>query len=229
MIGKCIASQANATFFSISASSLTSKWVGESEKMMRALFAVARCHQPAVIFIDEIDSMLCARTDGEVESSRRLKTEFLVQFDGVGTSSEDRILVIGATNRPQELDEAARRRFSKRLYIPLPEASGRKQLVSLLMSKEYSRLSEADLEQISVWSEGYSGSDLVTLCREASYGPMRIYSDISTVSKSDVRPILLEDFKSALSLARASVSKEELTGYVEWNAKFGSIPNQISK
>lgn len=80
MIGKCIASQAKATFFSISASSLTSKWVGEGEKMVRALFAVARCSQPAVIFIDEIDSLLTQRTDGEVEASRRIKTEFLVQF-----------------------------------------------------------------------------------------------------------------------------------------------------
>jgi fidgetin-like protein 1 len=80
MIGKCIASQAKATFFSISASSLTSKWVGEGEKMVRALFAVARCSQPAVIFIDEIDSLLTQRTDGEFEASRRIKTEFLVQF-----------------------------------------------------------------------------------------------------------------------------------------------------
>lgn len=80
LIGKCIASQAAATFFSISASSLTSKWVGEGEKMVRALFAVARCSQPAVIFIDEIDSLLTQRTDGEVEASRRIKTEFLVQF-----------------------------------------------------------------------------------------------------------------------------------------------------
>ena len=80
MIGKCIANQAKATFFSISASSLTSKWVGEGEKMVRALFAVARCSQPAVIFIDEIDSLLTQRTDSEVEASRRIKTEFLVQF-----------------------------------------------------------------------------------------------------------------------------------------------------
>lgn len=80
LIGKCIASQAKATFFSISASSLTSKWVGEGEKMVRALFAVARCSQPSVIFIDEIDSLLTQRTDGEFEASRRIKTEFLVQF-----------------------------------------------------------------------------------------------------------------------------------------------------
>jgi len=106
LIGKCIASQAKATFFSISASSLTSKWVGEGEKMVRALFAVARCHQPAVIFIDEIDSLLSQRTDGEMEANRRIKTEFLVQLDGAATSSEDRILIVGATNR---YDEARKR------------------------------------------------------------------------------------------------------------------------
>ena len=97
LIGKCIASQAKATFFSISASSLTSKWVGESEKLVKALFQMARVRQPSVIFIDEIDSLLCQRVDGEQEATRRIKTEFLVQFDGCGTQSQDRILVIGAS------------------------------------------------------------------------------------------------------------------------------------
>ncbi|MGH0121585.1 UNVERIFIED_CONTAM: hypothetical protein FKN15_015015 [Acipenser sinensis] len=99
LIGKCIASQSGATFFSISASSLTSKWVGEGEKMVRALFAIARCYQPAVIFIDEIDSLLSQRVDGEHDSSPRIKTEFLVHLDGAITSTNDRILVVGATNR----------------------------------------------------------------------------------------------------------------------------------
>ncbi|ORY39273.1 P-loop containing nucleoside triphosphate hydrolase protein [Rhizoclosmatium globosum] len=111
LIGKCIATQSGAKFFSISSSSLTSKWVGDGEKMVRALFAVARVHQP---------SLLTQRTDGEVESTRRIKTEFLVQFDGCGTSSEDRILLIGATNRPHEIDEAARRRFRKKLTESRP-------------------------------------------------------------------------------------------------------------
>ena len=110
LIGKCIASQSGSTFFSISASSLTSKWIGEGEKMVRALFAVARVHQPSVVFIDEIDSLLSQRSESEHEASRRIKTEFLVQLDGATTEGEERILVVGATNRPQELDEAARRR-----------------------------------------------------------------------------------------------------------------------
>jgi SpoVK/Ycf46/Vps4 family AAA+-type ATPase len=210
MIGKCIASQAKATFFSISASSLTSKWVGESEKMMRALFAVARCHQPAVIFIDEIDSMLCQRTDGEFEASRRLKTEFLVQFDGASTCAEDRILVIGATNRPQELDEAARRRLVKRLYIPLPDSPARRQIILNLLSNQTHALSFIDLDAIVEQTEGYSGSDMDCLCREAALGPIRVIQDILAVNASEVRAIGKQDFDYALTQVRASVSERDL-------------------
>ena len=134
LIGKAIASEAKATFFSISASSLTSKWVGQGEKMVRALFAVAEVLQPSVIFIDEIDSLLTNRSEKDQESSRRIKTEFLVRLEGTRTNSKDRVLVIGATNRPQELDEAARRRFVKRLYIPLPNKNGREALVRRIIS-----------------------------------------------------------------------------------------------
>lgn len=223
LIGKCIASQAGATFFSISASSLTSKWVGEGEKMVRALFAVARCQQPAVIFIDEIDSLLSQRGDGEHESSRRIKTEFLVQLDGAATSSEDRILVVGATNRPQEIDEAARRRLVKRLYIPLPEASARKQIVVNLMSKEQCCLSEEELALVVQHSDGFSGADMTQLCREASLGPIRSLQavDIATITPDQVRPIAYSDFENAFRTVRPSVSPEDLELYENWNRTFG--------
>ncbi|CAH6999043.1 fidgetin-like protein 1 [Phodopus roborovskii] len=223
LIGKCIASQSGATFFSISASSLTSKWVGEGEKMVRALFAVARCHQPAVIFIDEIDSLLSQRGDGEHESSRRIKTEFLVQLDGATTSSEDRILVVGATNRPQEIDEAARRRLVKRLYIPLPEASARKQIVVNLMSKEPCCLSDEEIELVVQQSDGFSGADMTQLCREASLGPIRSLhtADIATISPDQVRPIAYIDFENAFKTVRPSVSPKDLELYENWNETFG--------
>ncbi|XP_054847494.1 fidgetin-like protein 1 [Eublepharis macularius] len=223
LIGKCIACQSGATFFSISASSLTSKWVGEGEKMVRALFAVARCHQPAVIFIDEIDSLLSQRGDGEHESSRRIKTEFLVQLDGATTSSEDRLLVVGATNRPQEIDEAARRRLVKRLYIPLPEASARKQIVSRLMSKEHCSLTEEEVELIVKKSDGFSGADMTQLCREASLGPIRSlqFVDIATITPEQVRPIVFQDFDNALRTVRPSVSSRDLELYDTWNQTFG--------
>ncbi|XP_007942141.1 fidgetin-like protein 1 [Orycteropus afer afer] len=223
LIGKCIASQSGATFFSISASSLTSKWVGEGEKMVRALFAVARCQQPAVIFIDEIDSLLSQRGDGEHESSRRIKTEFLVQLDGATTSSEDRILVVGATNRPQEIDEAARRRLVKRLYIPLPEASARKQIVFRLMSKEQCCLKEEEIELIVQQSDGFSGADMTQLCREASLGPIRSLqtADIVTITPDQVRPIAYIDFENAFRTVRPSVSPKDLELYENWNKTFG--------
>ncbi|XP_075068743.1 fidgetin-like protein 1 [Mixophyes fleayi] len=223
LIGKCIACQSGATFFSISASSLTSKWVGEGEKMVRALFTVARCHQPAVIFIDEIDSLLSQRGEGEHESSRRIKTEFLVQLDGATTSSDDRILVVGATNRPQEIDEAARRRLVKRLYIPLPEASARKQIVVSLMCREHCSLTEQEVEAIVLQADGFSGADMTQLCREAALGPIRSIQamDISTITPEQVRSIAYIDFQNAFQTVRPSVSKKDLELYENWNKTFG--------
>lgn len=143
---------------------------------MRALFAVAKVEQPSVIFIDEIDSILCQRTSEENECTRRIKTEFLVQLDGTGTGENDRILVVGATNRPQELDEAARRRLTKRLYIPLPDLEARKQIVENLMSQTKSILSPEEIDHIAKESEGFSGADMANLCKEASMGPIRTLS-----------------------------------------------------
>ncbi|XP_045110878.1 fidgetin-like protein 1 [Portunus trituberculatus] len=223
MIGKCIACQSGSTFFSISASSLTSKWVGEGEKMVRAMFAVARCHQPAVIFIDEIDSLLTQRSDSEHESSRRIKTEFLVQLDGATTDNEERLLVVGATNRPQELDEAARRRLVKKLYIPLPDHQARQQITEKLMVSQSHSLMPDDIDHICKLTEGYSGADMANLCREAALGPIRSISfdDIHHISVEQVRPITLDDFVQALSCIKASVSDKDLHMYVEWNKKFG--------
>ncbi|XP_025206779.1 fidgetin-like protein 1 isoform X2 [Melanaphis sacchari] len=223
LIGKCIASQSNSTFFSISASTITSKWIGEGEKSVRALFAVARCHQPAVIFIDEIDSLLCQRNEQEHDSSRKIKTEFLIQLDGAGTSDDDRILIIGATNRPQELDEAARRRLVKKLYIRLPDLQARKDMIKKLVDSENHVLSDDDLEKIASLSNGYSGADMKSLCQEASLGPIRsmTFDMINKIEADQVRPINLQDFLSALNIVMPSVSSEDLSHYVTWNEKFG--------
>lgn len=115
----CATEMEKGTFFSISSSDIMSKYVGESEKIIKALFAMARKEKPSIIFIDEIDSMVGSRSDGENEASRRVKTEFLVQMQGVGNDDQG-ILVLGATNLPWALDPAIRRRFERRIYIPLP-------------------------------------------------------------------------------------------------------------
>ncbi|XP_028038139.1 fidgetin-like protein 1 [Bombyx mandarina] len=223
LIGKCVAAQCKATFFSISASSLTSKWIGDGEKMVRALFAVARCHQPAVIFIDEIDSLLTQRSDSEHEATRRIKTEFLVQFDGAATSEEDRLLIVGATNRPHELDEAARRRLVKRLYIPLPETDARKQIIMNLLRNENNELTPDQISEIADLTEGYSGADMKSLCCEAAMGPVRAVplSQILNVDRDKVRPVCLKDFTSALQRVKPSVSQDDLGQYIKWNKTYG--------
>ncbi|KAI5635480.1 ATPase family associated with various cellular activities (AAA) domain-containing protein [Phthorimaea operculella] len=223
LIGKCVAAQCRATFFSISASSLTSKWIGDGEKMVRALFAVARVHQPAVIFIDEIDSLLTQRSDTEHEATRRIKTEFLVQFDGAATAEEDRLLIVGATNRPQELDEAARRRLVKRLYIPLPDIDARKQIITNLLQSENNELTEEEIEEVAKMTDGYSGADMKSLCSEAAMGPIRAvpFSQITTIHADNVRPVCAQDFTDALQRVRPSVSQDDLGQYVKWNQTYG--------
>mmetsp|Transcript_84273 Transcript_84273/g.181718 ORF Transcript_84273/g.181718 Transcript_84273/m.181718 type:complete len:185 (+) Transcript_84273:322-876(+) len=118
MLGRAIAHECNATFFNISASVLTSKWVGEGEKLVKTLFEIAKDKAPSVIFIDEIDSLFSMRSDKEEEHSRRMKTEFMVQTDGINSDDKKdngHILLIGATNRPGEIDDALRRRLEKRI------------------------------------------------------------------------------------------------------------------
>lgn len=226
LIGKCIASESSATFFAISASSLTSKWVGEGEKMVRALFAVARCMQPSVVFIDEIDSLLTQRVDGEHDSSRRMKTEFLVQFDGVSTGAEDRLLIVGATNRPQELDEAARRRFTKRLYIPLPDESARKQIIENLMKKQKNSLTSDCIDIIAAKTAGFSGADMAVLCKEAAMVVLRSLirsrGGAKNLSHDDLPPITRGDFDLAMKLVKASVSGSDMSSYVEWDNQYGA-------
>lgn len=167
LLARAVATECAATFFSISAASLTSKYVGDGEKMVRALFAVARELQPAIIFIDEIDSLLSERSQSEHEASRRLKTEFLIQFDGLptGNSENERVVVMAATNRPQELDEAALRRFPKRVYVTLPDFDTRIALLSSLLQKQNSPLREDELRVLAKLTDGYSGSDLTALAR----------------------------------------------------------------
>nr|XP_010929777.1 ATPase family AAA domain-containing protein FIGL1 [Elaeis guineensis]XP_029122296.1 ATPase family AAA domain-containing protein FIGL1 [Elaeis guineensis] len=228
MIGKAIAGEAKATFFYISASSLTSKWIGEGEKLVRALFGVASCREPAVIFVDEIDSLLSQRkSEGEHESSRRLKTQFLIEMEGFDSGNEQ-ILLIGATNRPQELDEAARRRLTKRLYIPLPSSEARAWIIRNLLEKDgLFKLSWEDTVAICKLTEGYSGSDMKNLVKEASMGPLREALrqgiEITKLSKEDMRPVTLQDFENALQEVRPSVSLNELGTYEEWNRQFGSL------
>ena len=217
----------STTLLSLTASTLTSKYVGEGEKITQALFKKAAKKSPSVIFIDEIDSILTARKSNEHEASRRLKTEFFAAFDGLTNdeSGKSDVLVIGATNRPHELDDAAIRRFTKRIYVPMPDSEARKGLLEKLLRDHDAPLNENELAAVAKATADYSYSDITNLCRDAAFGPIREIksADLVRISARDVRKMNLEDFRSAIMKIRISVDKEALKKYREWNSKFGDV------
>ncbi|KAG3117965.1 Spastin [Phytophthora idaei] len=222
LLAKAVATEAKATFFNISASSLTSKWVGEGEKLVRALFEMARELQPSVVFMDEIDALLSTRSASENEASRRIKNQFFTELDGAASSQEDRILVMGATNLPQELDEAIIRRLEKRIYVPLPDASSREGLIRHLLSSQKFTLSSREFKHIVKATEGYSGSDLKAVCKDAALGPIReLGAKVANVKAEDVRGINASDFQVALTRVRPSVSSTTIQDLVAWNEQYG--------
>lgn len=172
-LAKAVASEANdSTFFSVSSSDLVSKWLGESEKLVKNLFSMAQKEKPSIIFIDEVDSLCGSRSDNESESARRIKTEFLVQMQGVGHDS-DGILVLGATNIPWALDSAIRRRFEKRIYIPLPEELARRRMFTIHIGNTPNKLTDEDIKLLASKTDGFSGADIGVLVRDALMQPIR--------------------------------------------------------
>ena len=171
-LAKAVATEAESTFFSVSSSDLVSKFLGESERLVRQLFEMARAQAPSIVFIDEIDSLCGNRSDGENDSSRRIKTEFLVQMQGVGKSMEG-VLILGATNTPWDLDPAVRRRFEKRIYIPLPEQGARATMFKVHIGSTPHTLQPNDFNDLAKETDGLSGSDISGVVRDALMEPIR--------------------------------------------------------
>ena len=185
-LAKAVATEVDAKFFSVSSSDLVSKWQGESEKLVKELFSMARKSGKAIIFIDEIDALVSSRNDSESESSRRIKTEFLVQMDGVGKST-DGVLLLGATNIPWGLDDALLRRMERRVYIPLPDQSARTTMFKLHLGNTAKDLSDADYEELGRMSEGYSGADIGIVVRDAIMQPVRTLQNAQFFKKISVQ------------------------------------------
>ncbi|KAJ0507219.1 putative vesicle-fusing ATPase [Helianthus annuus] len=176
-LAKAVATEADSTFFSISSSDLVSKWMGESEKLVSNLFQMARESAPSIIFIDEIDSLVGQRGEGnESEASRRIKTELLVQMQGVG-NDDKKVLVLAATNTPYSLDQAIRRRFDKRIYIPLPDLKARQHMFKVHLGDTPHSLTDRDFEQLAYKTEGFSGSDIAVCVNEVLFEPVRKTQD----------------------------------------------------
>ncbi len=222
--------------------------MGESERLVRALFDMARKSKPAVIFIDEIDSLMSSRSEGENEATRRIKTEFLVQMQGVGTDDEG-ILVLGATNIPWDLDPAVRRRFQKKIYISLPEDEARFVMFKLNLGDTPNKITEDEIKEMASLTEGYSGSDIATLTQDAIFEPVRRCQKVKffrregkyymPCSPSDdgafkmtlneiPEPELLkppdvckDDFLKAMSRIKPTVSQADLKRQEEFTEEFG--------
>ncbi|KAH8727119.1 P-loop containing nucleoside triphosphate hydrolase protein [Phaeosphaeriaceae sp. PMI808] len=237
MLARAVATESKSTFFAISASSLTSKFLGESEKLVRALFQLAKALAPSIIFVDEIDSLLTSRSgSGEHEATRRIKTEFLIQWSDLQRAAAgrdmsekekekgdaSRVLVLAATNLPWAIDEAARRRFVRRQYIPLPEDWVRKRQVQTLLSHQKHELSERDLDRLVKLTDGFSGSDITALAKDAAMGPLRSLGEkLLSMTMDQIRPIQFQDFQASLQTIRPSVSKEGLKQFEDWSREFG--------
>ncbi|KAL1138459.1 hypothetical protein AAG570_008523 [Ranatra chinensis] len=232
MLAKAVATECGTTFFNVSSSTLTSKYRGESEKLVRLLFEMARFYAPSTIFIDEIDS-LCSRrgSESEHEASRRVKSELLVQMDGISSNSEDPakvVMVLAATNFPWDIDEALRRRLEKRIYIPLPNSVGIEALLRINL-REVQVDPDVNLKDIASRLKGYSGADITNVCRDASMMSMR--RKIAGLRPEQIRclpkeeldlPVSMQDFIEAISKCNKSVSKEDLDKYDKWMTEFGS-------
>ncbi|NHI93152.1 MAG: AAA family ATPase [Candidatus Lokiarchaeota archaeon] len=224
MIAKAVANEVDATFFNADSGSLVSKWLGESERLIKQLFKLARENAPSLIFMDEVDSLTTTRggSSGEGGGERRIKTQLLQEIDGVA-SGEARLVVLGATNTPWEIDAAMRRRFEKRIYIGLPELEARIALFKI-HTKGVELDSSVNFKELANLTEGYSGSDISMLCRESIMNPVReldVLGNIEEIEKT--RAVFKEDFLGSIELVKPTVSKNELKKYTDWADEFGGI------
>ncbi|XP_063713462.1 katanin p60 ATPase-containing subunit A-like 2 [Symsagittifera roscoffensis] len=241
LLAKAVASECNTTFFNISASSIVSKWRGDSEKLVRVLFDLARFHAPSTIFVDELESLISQRGEGfgtEHEGSRRMKTELLVQMDGLARS-DDLVFLLAASNLPWMLDHAMLRRLEKRILVDLPIAEARdsmfqKFLPTLLNDRaSHSCLklhTNLDYQELAEKSEGYSGSDIRLVCKEAAMDKVRDIFDVLENCQSakdlpqtlSLKTITTEDVLQALEKTKPS-AKGLKSKYDAWETQFQSI------
>ncbi|MHA1445089.1 MAG: AAA family ATPase [Candidatus Heimdallarchaeaceae archaeon] len=222
LLAKATAAEVEATFFNVSASSIISKWLGESEKLVKQLFELADEKQPSIIFIDEVDALAGAR-GGEHDAMRRVKTELLTSMDGLSSSETDRIVTVGATNMPESIDGAFRRRFERRIYIPLPDLPARS-AIFLFNTRGVELADDTDFEVLAEITEGYSGSDIAMVCREAVMTPIRELDMAGAIEDTSIaaRAVTQDDFLEAIESINPSVSDDEIEKYDNWNEEFGS-------
>jgi SpoVK/Ycf46/Vps4 family AAA+-type ATPase len=235
LLVKAVAYESQSNLFVCTSSAVTSKWMGEAEKLVRELFAMAQALVPSIVFLDEVDALLSSRKESDHEASRRLKTEFMVQMDGIRSQSNDdqqqqqqqqqqhsqHVLVIACTNCPWDVDSAILRRFPRRILVPLPDAQARSGLIEYLLKKigKHSITSTRQLTRLVNLTEGFSGSDITAIASEASFGPQRELGHLDAMKgckAEDLRPVVLNDFESVLANTTKSVDASLLERYDQW-------------
>jgi len=223
MLAKALAHESGACFINLHISTLTEKWYGDSNKLVSAVFSLARKMAPSIVFIDEIDAVLGTRRSGEHEASGMVKAEFMTHWDGLasaqtGTREPQRILILGATNRIGDIDEAILRRMPKRFSVGLPDAEQRRRILKLILKETKvdhtldtnNNKRKLDMGYLVKSSAGLSGSELREACREAAMGPVREHirerkssgKDVKGVRPDDIRGLRTEDFFQTAATSR---------------------------
>jgi vacuolar protein-sorting-associated protein 4 len=226
LLAKAAATECHATFFSASSADLLSKWLGESEKLISALFKIARLKAPSLIFMDEIDSVATKRGEGsESGGERRVKTQLLSEIQGLKSTHDKPLLVLGATNRPWDIDNAMLSRFEKRVHVPLPDIKARAGIFKIHTEGVDTALTDEDYIELAVRSEGYSGRDIANVCREVIMLPIRELDMGGLLENTDqdvnVRDITLNDFKKTLKRVKPMTNEALMKQYNEWADEFG--------
>ena len=245
-LAQAVATEVDASYFAVTSSDLVSKWVGESEKQVRLLFEQAAASRPSIIFIDEVDALVSARTDGENDTTRRLKNELLVRM----SEAAEGVLVLGATNVPWGLDPAVRRRFERRIHIPLPDADARYELLRIHLGATPHELSEREMRRLSQQADSLSGADVSVVVRDALMEPVRMLQQAThfrqeadgawamcgasdrgaqrmglmqvPAQKLRTPPVTHAHMERAMRAARPSVGTEDLRRHEQFTAEFGA-------
>ncbi|ACX72859.1 AAA ATPase central domain protein [Methanocaldococcus vulcanius M7] len=232
LLASACAGSLDATFFNVKASSVTSKYFGESSKIITALYEVARELSPSIVFIDEIDALTTKRGEGVSEASRRMLSTLLTELDGFQDKGKDLlVLTLSATNTPWDLDEAVLSRFPRRIYIPLPDKKATKEIIKINtkgieLNIDLDEIAEKCVERL------YSGRDLKNLCQEAIWNMIRDvnknlyelaklpYNELRK-RKLKTRALTNNDFEEAFKKIKSPLTKRDIEKYEKWAEEFG--------
>ncbi|XP_022126375.2 katanin p60 ATPase-containing subunit A-like 2 [Pieris rapae] len=222
MLARAVAAESGCTFFNVTCSTVINKWRGESEKIVKVLFEMASYYSPSIVFIDEVETMASQRsTSGEHEASRRLKSQLLTELDGI-SQRDGIVFLLANSNMPWEIDTAMLRRLEKRICIHLPDAKTRAELFQGYLGKNIELVPKVDFHELAIKTEGYSGSDIKMVCKEALMASVRkMLPSMGRSASNKKDKLCLSDILTAIERTKP-VAKNLEKRHVEWQNEMGS-------